>query len=593
MRSLQSGQRDGGQSGPEGAANTARRLQARSPSLTVATYSKRALLTNALTPLTLTQAGETDCTPHQFAPQVVLGKVLLVSAQQATAAFALSHLKGNISGIFNCIWWRGANLCFTEPSLNTNLPDVPLQVTQPGKTSLDYYKNDSTLLSLYGNLVNGTDFMCDKRQVRQFARAFLPVFFWLIFFVGTVGNALVVLVYCKYHFRRSMMDRYLLHLAIGDLLLLFTLPFWAKAASNGWIFKNFMCKVVNSMYKINFYGCSLFLTCISFDRYITIVQAMKAKTSKQRRLLRSKLMCLTVWLMSMSLCIPEIIYSQSMWVGDITVCKIMYPPNVSMVFRVTVLSLKVTIGFFLPLLVMVICYTLIINTLLQAKRSQKQKSLKIITMIITAFLLSQFPYNVVLMVKAINNYTRVAYSCQAANQLDIGLQVTQSIAFLHSCLNPFLYVFAGERFGAALGRMVRSSGCCQGGGQKQRSSACDSQEHSSDWSSAILGRRRVRNSLTLSTHLASSIMPPPLPSPLSVRVTYQGLMGKIPLSHGGFTWSPQQNVVLAVPRPIFGAQAKKQADWFKHYCYVPRGRERDSPREGLLISSETPSSNSQ
>ncbi|NXJ83932.1 CCR9 protein, partial [Trogon melanurus] len=377
------------------------------------------------------------------------------------------------------------------------------------KASPDYYRNNSTVLSLYGNLVNDTDFMCDKRQVRQFARALLPVFFWLIFSVGMVGNALVVLICCKTRFRRSVMDRYLLHLAIADLLLLFTLPFWAKAASDGWIFKSFMCKVVNSMYKINFYGCSLLLTCISFDRYITIVQAMKAKTLKRKQLLRSKLMCLAVWLTSVSLCVPEILYSQSMRVGDITVCKITYPPNVSMIFRATVLASKVTIGFFLPLLVMVVCYALIIKTLLQAKRSQKQKSLKIITMIITAFLLSQFPYSLILLVKAISTYTGVVYSCQAADRLDIGLQVTQTVAFLHSCLNPFLYVFAGERFRTALGRMVQSSGCCCMEGQDPLSSSCDSQEHGTNWSFAMLGRRRVRSSLTLSTHFTSFLTPPP------------------------------------------------------------------------------------
>ncbi|KFP82338.1 C-C chemokine receptor type 9, partial [Apaloderma vittatum] len=251
--------------------------------------------------------------------------------------------------------------------------------------SPDDYRNDSTALSLYGNLVNDT-FTCDKRQVRPFARALLPVFFWLIFSVGTVGNALVVLVCCKCCFRRSMMDRYLLHLAIANLVLFFTLPFRAKAAPDGWIFKSFMCKVINSMYKINFYGCSLFLTCISFDRYITIVQAMKAKTLKRRQLLRSKLMCLAVWLTSVNLCVPEIVYSQSMQVGNVAVCKITHLPNVSMIFRATVLASKVTIGFFLPLLVMVVCYALIIKPLLQAKRSQKQKSLKIITMTNITFL---------------------------------------------------------------------------------------------------------------------------------------------------------------------------------------------------------------
>ncbi|NWI14890.1 CCR9 protein, partial [Crypturellus soui] len=371
------------------------------------------------------------------------------------------------------------------------------------RTSLDYYKNDSTVMSLAGHVLNDTDFMCDKRQVRQFARAFLPVFFWLIFSVGTVGNALVVLVYCKYRFRKSMTDRYLLHLAIADLLLLFTLPFWAKTASDGWIFKSFMCKIVNSMYKINFYGCTLFLTCISFDRYITVVQATKAKNSKQKRLLRSKLMCLAVWLTSVSLCIPEIVYSESRRVGDIMTCKMTYPPTINRTFQVTVLALKITIGFLLPLLVMVICYTLIIHTLLQAKRCQKQKSLKIITTIITAFLLSQFPYNSVLLVKTLHMYTGATLSCPAANHVDIGLQVTQSIAFLHSCLNPFLYVFAGERFRRALCRIAR----CSSRGHEQSSSAYDSQECSSNWSFAMLGRRRVRSSLTLSTHLNVSVVP--------------------------------------------------------------------------------------
>ncbi|XP_032298271.1 C-C chemokine receptor type 9-like [Coturnix japonica] len=261
------------------------------------------------------------------------------------------------------------------------------------------------------------------------------------------------------------------------------------------------------MYKINFYGCILFLTCISFDRYITIVQATKAKSSKKRRILRSKLVCMAVWLASVSLCLPEIMYSQSKQIGAVTVCKMTYLPNVGMAFRVAVLALKVTIGFFLLLLVMVICYTLIIHTLLQAKRCQKQKSLKIIIMIITAFLLSQCPYNIVLLIKTINMYTGAVYSCQTINGLDIGLQVTQSIAFLHSCLNPFLYVFAGERFRMALARMVRSTGRYWLGGQEQCSSLGDSQDHSSNWSFAMLGRRRVRNSLTLSTHLASSVVP--------------------------------------------------------------------------------------
>ncbi|NXS56367.1 CCR9 protein, partial [Brachypteracias leptosomus] len=353
-----------------------------------------------------------------------------------------------------------------------------------------------------GDLLNATDLPCDRSRVRHFARTVLPAFFWLIFCLGTLGNTLVVLVCCRYHLRRRRMDQYLLHLAVADLLLLLTLPFWARAASDGWIFKSFMCKVVNSLYKINFYGCSLFLTCISFHRYVTIVRGATVPASRRRRLLRSKLLCWAVWATSVGLCVPDIIYSQSLRVGDVVVCQVLYPPEVSTASRVTLLALKVTVGFFLALLVMAVCYALIIKTLLRAQRCQKQKSLKIIAALLTAFLLSQLPYNVLLLVRAIHTYPVVGSSCRATDRLDVGLQVTQGLAFLHPCLNPFLYVFAGERFRRVLGRV----GWGGGGGQEVFSS---SREHGSSWAFTMLGRRRVRSSLTLSTHLASSIAPPP------------------------------------------------------------------------------------
>uniref|UniRef100_A0A8C8SBA9 C-C motif chemokine receptor 9 n=1 Tax=Pelusios castaneus TaxID=367368 RepID=A0A8C8SBA9_9SAUR len=314
-----------------------------------------------------------------------------------------------------------------------------------------------SVLPLHNNSFNHTEIICGKGYVTQFAQKFLPTFFWIVFCVGTVGNASVILVYWKYKYMKSITDRYFLHLAIADLLLLFTLPFWATAASVGWIFMNFMCKMVNSMYKINFYSCMLFLMCISFDRYITIVQAMKAKNSKRKRVLHSKLACFGVWLTAVGLCIPEMMYSESKQARDIFTCKMVYPATITRTIRVTVLSLKIVIGFFLPLLVMVICYAFIIHTLLQAKRFQKHKSLKIIIIIVIAFVLSQLPYNSLLVAKTIVTYTMVTNDCKTSDNIDMGFQITQSIAFLHSCLNPFLYVFAGQRFRKALFKISKES----------------------------------------------------------------------------------------------------------------------------------------
>uniref|UniRef100_A0A8D0G6D8 C-C motif chemokine receptor 9 n=1 Tax=Sphenodon punctatus TaxID=8508 RepID=A0A8D0G6D8_SPHPU len=372
-------------------------------------------------------------------------------------------------------------------------------------TTISCLRKYISVLTSHDGLFNHTDIFCEKSHVKLFAKSFLPAFFCLVFILGTIGNALVILVYWKYRCKKSITDRYLLHLAIADLSLLFTFPFWTKAALDGWIFKSVMCKIVNSMYKINLYSCMLFLMCISFDRYLAIVQATKAQCSKRKWLQRNRLICLGVWVTSIALCIPEIVYSESKKFSETASCKMFYPPTVSRNTKIAVLSLKITIGFLLPLLIMVICYALIIKALLQTKNSHKHKSLKIITTIITAFLFSQLPYNSILLLKTINTYSPFIRACKTSDRVDIAFQVTQSLAFLHSCLNPFLYVFVGDRFRKALWKILKNMAQRNGISREQYTLAYDSQERSSKWSTTLLGRANIRNSLSL-TNVPSSLI---------------------------------------------------------------------------------------
>ncbi|XP_036739234.2 C-C chemokine receptor type 9 [Manis pentadactyla] len=306
---------------------------------------------------------------------------------------------------------------------------------------------------------NFTELFCRKNNVRQFASHFLPPLYWLVFIVGAVGNSLVILVYWYCTRVKTMTDMFLLNLAIADLLFLVTLPFWAIAAADQWKFQTFMCKVVNSMYKMNFYSCMLLIMCISVDRYIAIAQATKAQTWRQKRLLYSKMVCFIVWALALTLCIPEILYSQIKEKSDATICTMVYPSDESTKLKLAVLTLKVILGFFLPFVVMACCYTIVIHTLIQAKKSSKHKALKVTTTVLTVFVLSQFPYNCVLLVQTTDAYSPFISSCAISTNIDICLQVTQTIAFFHSCLNPVLYVFVGERFRRDLVKTLKNLGC--------------------------------------------------------------------------------------------------------------------------------------
>lgn len=310
----------------------------------------------------------------------------------------------------------------------------------------------------YANF-NFTDLFCQKSNVRQFASHFLPPLYWLVFLVGSVGNSLVILVYWYCTRVKTMTDTFLLNLAIADLLFLATLPFWAIAAADQWRFQTFMCKAVNSVYKMNFYSCVLLIMCISVDRYIAIARAMRAQTWRQRRLLYSKMVCVAVWVVAAALCVPEILYSQVKEEANATTCAMVYPRDGSTRLKSVVLTLKVILGFFLPFVVMACCYTIIIHTLTQAKKSSKHRALKVTVTVLTVFVLSQFPYNCILLVQTIDAYAVFISSCAVSTHLDICFQVTQTIAFFHSCLNPVLYVFVGERFRRDLVKTLKKLGC--------------------------------------------------------------------------------------------------------------------------------------
>lgn len=307
--------------------------------------------------------------------------------------------------------------------------------------------------------------MCDRTWVREFRGQYEPPLFWIIFILGAVGNLLVVWIYTTVRNRlKTMTDVYLLNLAVADLLFLCMLPFWAVDAIKGWDFGITLCKIVSAVYKINFFSSMFLLTCISVDRYIAIVQVIKAQNLKKKRLFYSKLACLGVWFVSALLTLPEFIFAEVKTSPEMpSSCTLVYWDNANNHTKILVLSLQICMGFCIPLLVMFFCYSVIIRTLMQAKSFEKHKALRVILAVVFVFVLSQLPYNSLLIVEA-RQATNMTYTdCSTVINFDIAGQVAKSLAYTHACLNPFLYVFIGVRFRQDLQRMVRT---CIGGGSK-------------------------------------------------------------------------------------------------------------------------------
>ncbi|XP_060096758.1 C-C chemokine receptor type 6, partial [Heteronotia binoei] len=290
---------------------------------------------------------------------------------------------------------------------------------------------------------------CDKNEVRNFAKLFFPFAYSLICILGLVGNTFVVMTFSLYKRSESMTDICLCNIAIVDILFVFTLPFRAvDYALDDWIFGDFICKLTRGIYAINFNCGMLLLACISVDRYIAIVQATKSFKLRARTLVYSKVICLAIWGSSVLISSSTFIFSQSYIISlNVTkhICEHKSNSETKVMFKLLILYLQLLFGFFIPLLVMIFCYTFIVKTLMKAQNSKRNKAIRVIFLIVIVFLICQLPYNIVLILNASSMGT-LDKDCQSEKKMIYAKHLTETLAFLHCCMNPVLYAFIGVKF---------------------------------------------------------------------------------------------------------------------------------------------------
>ncbi|CAL8399641.1 unnamed protein product [Arctogadus glacialis] len=269
--------------------------------------------------------------------------------------------------------------------------------------------------------------VCDKASVRSFAAVFLPLVYGLTLVLGLAGNSLVVLVYSGRgggHLR-TLTDVCLLNLAAADLLLLVTLPLWAAAAATqGWHLGAALCKLTSYLYSATF-SCSMFLlACISADRYLAVARPAAGR----RPTSHGGLACVTV-----------------------------LPRGMTRRAVVALELLEVGLRFLLPLGVMGVCYGLVWRALSRAaglRRDRKWRALRVLLAVVLVFLLTQLPYNVVKLTRALDSAYALVTDCEVSKSLDRAMQVTESLALSHACINPLLYASVGSAF---RGRVLRAA----------------------------------------------------------------------------------------------------------------------------------------
>uniref|UniRef100_UPI00358EF0B9 C-X-C chemokine receptor type 2-like isoform X1 n=2 Tax=Myxine glutinosa TaxID=7769 RepID=UPI00358EF0B9 len=291
-----------------------------------------------------------------------------------------------------------------------------------------------------------------------FNSIFIPVAFSFVFVLGFLGNILVIIVLTHYRQFMASSDIYMLHLALADLLFVLTLPFWASyLVSSQWNSGKTGCKLIYSLTSINFYS-SIFLLCsISLDRYLAIVHAIKLHSCRRTR--NIQVICATVWMLSLLFSVPDIIASNTRQDENRTVCELAYSYENAEEMQLTSRIMHHTLAFIIPLLFMFFCYSNIILSLRSSRSFTKNKVIKVILAVVIVFFICWLPYNITIFVDTLVRFKHIKPSCEMYEDLDQAIAVTQTLGFLHCCLNPFLYVFIGVKFRNNSLKLFREMGC--------------------------------------------------------------------------------------------------------------------------------------
>jgi len=109
----------------------------------------------------------------------------------------------------------------------------------------------------------------------------------------------------------------------------------------------------------------------------------------------------------------------------------------------------------------------------------------VIVLIVVVFLVCQVPYNTVLLM-AVANMGKAEKSCDSDNIMAYAKYTTETIAFLHCCLNPVLYAFIGVKFRSYFVKIMKDLWCRRYKKYNKRSSRINSDIYLSRQTSEIL-----------------------------------------------------------------------------------------------------------
>ncbi len=302
------------------------------------------------------------------------------------------------------------------------------------------------------------------------------------------GNVLVIMAFRRFHKLRTVTNYFVVSLAISDILIsMLSMPTWAIHVVTGpdpqWEKIDRSALVIWTLSDIICGLTSIFnLTCISIERYICISSPLHYYQRMSGR--RVIIIIISIWIFATLLAAARGIFRDT-----VVVFEVMFT----------------VIGFFIPLLIMVITYSMIFRvackqvkkidipmggTTKKFRLRKEIKAAKTLGIVISAFFVCWSPFFVL-------NFYAICRSCYRSLRSDI-IIAAKWFHYVNSVLNPLIYARMNKDFRDGFTRILLQ--CAMAVGIRDNANETDLPVLDRRSSSALATGRRRKSSTLVQVH---------------------------------------------------------------------------------------------
>ncbi|XP_070834675.1 G-protein coupled receptor 4-like [Chaetodon trifascialis] len=265
-----------------------------------------------------------------------------------------------------------------------------------------------------------------------------PAVYSLFFIVGFPANCLSLYVAWMLMRNGNNTAVYLINLSISDLLYIISLPVWIELALPRPL--GGLCSLVAVVMHNSFYVGSGLLCCISVDRYLAVVYPLHFHWVREVR--TAAVVSIAVWTLEIAVHIILLDHTGALQAFS---SRYLCEERVPMTKEDANLALtRVTLGFLVPILIMVFCFEQIMRSLRQSTSILAQERRKVgllLLFLLTTYIVAFVPYQTVMLLRAILE----PGACVWATRLRDPYLVTVATTTINSTLDPIIYCLISER----------------------------------------------------------------------------------------------------------------------------------------------------